>query len=246
MQDPEQTKNNKFVVQGSIGLAFTSKNQYPIASIVAPDTTSYLYGMVEIPCGAFDFPITGGCVAVANMYLNLNNDVPYYNTSGSGIIMNMAIPNDPTALDNADQITGQGLTLFVPNGTGLAYPYNNVNCLQTNAGLVDLEYRFQSAMQKVRWLDRNEVLLSEATLRNPDGTRKNNNPETITVLQSNLMSLLTIASTDPLSMFGKSNNSVVVIIDPVSVTKLITTINSSIVPANNGNRIINYFKSYTS
>ena len=246
LQEVEQTKYNKFKVQGSIGLAFTSRNEYSLASIIAPDTTGYLYGVVTTPSGAFDFPITGGCIAVANMYLNLNNDSPYYNTSGKGIIMNMAIPSDPTAVTSADQLTGQGLTVFLPNGSGLAYPYNNVNCLQTNAGLVDLEYRFQSAMQKVRWLDRNQVLISEATLLNTDGTRKNNSPETIKNVQSNLLSVLTIASKSPLYMFGTLNNSVVVVINPTDVTRLITNVTTSITPANNGNEIINYFNSYIS
>jgi hypothetical protein len=246
LQAVEQTKFNKFVPQGCIGLSFTTANQYPLSSIVAPDTKAYLYAVNQTPSKAFEFPITGDIIAVANMYMNLNNDAPYYNTSGEGIILNLAIPADPNAVTNANQLTSQGLTVFLPNTTGLAYPYNNVNCLQTNSGLVDLEYRFQSAMQKVRWLNRNQVLISEATLRNANGTRKNNSPDTIASVTTNLTALLTQASSAPLSMFGTANNSVTVVIDPVDVTRLITTVNTSITPANNGNQIINYFYSYTS
>jgi hypothetical protein len=101
-------------------------------------------------------------------------------------------------------------------------------------------------MQKVRWLNRNQVLISEATLRNANGTRKNNSPDTIASVETNLTALLTQASSAPLSMFGTANNSVTVVIDPVDVTRLITTVKSSITPANNGNQIINYFYSYTS
>ena len=246
LQNVEQTKFNKFVPQGCIGLSFTTANQYTLASIIAPDTESYLYGVNQTPSKKFSFPITGDIIAVALMYMNLNNDAPYYNTSGEGIILNLDIPADPNAVINANQLTTQGLTVILPNTTGLAYPYNNVNCLQTNSGLVDLEYRFQSAMQKVRWLNRNQVLLSEATLRNANGTRKNNSPETITNVQTNLTTLLSQASSAPLSMFGTANNSVTVVINPVDVTRLITTVNTSITPANNGNQIINYFYSYTS
>jgi hypothetical protein len=88
-------------------------------------------------------------------------------------------------------------------------------------------------MQKVRWLNRNQVLISEATLRNANGTRKNNSPDTITSVETNLTALLTQASSAPLSMFGTANNSVTVVIDPVDVTRLITTVKTSITPANN-------------
>lgn len=242
LQAPAASKLRKYKVQGYIGYAFAIPNEVAYSELVYPDSTSYVATVTITPPTAFQYPALGGINAVNHMYMDLNSDSPYYESSGAGVVINQELPDDPSVLQFADQITYQGATLFVPNGVGTCYPYRNVNCLQTNGGKDDYEYRYQAAMLKARWLDKNAVEVAEATVTNADGTRKNNDPETIMLVQKNALAMLNAGVTAGMFQAG---GTVTVGINPDDITHLLETINTSIVPANAGVDVIVVFNPYS-
>lgn len=245
LQSPQAGKIKKYNVQGYIGYAPKFINEYPIASITAPDTTAFKFSArLDIPT-AYQYPCLGGMNAVMSMYMDLNNDIPYYACSGSQVFINQQASTNQATFSNDiiyNQLTEQGVTVFVPStATGLLYVYRNVCTLQTVTGKVDGEYRYEETQQKIRWIDKNAVEIAEFTCINTNGTRKNNTPLLTKLLQSNLMNMLTIGAN--LGMLGTS--SVKVELSTTDITRYNVTINTSIIPANSGSDIFVYVNSYT-
>lgn len=242
---PEAYKHRKYKVQGYFGFHFTQVNQYPLSAFTAPDSTNYAASItLDIPT-VYQFSAVG-INAVQHMFTDLNNEAPYFANSGTGSLVAQECSTNQSSLptnDMANQLGGQGWTVFMPNEVGSRYIYNNINCMQTNAGRQDLEYRFQATMLKVRWVDKNLVEVGNATLMNPDGTRKNNDPETLTSLQQNLMNVLTVGKKD-LKMLG-GNQSITLSANPLDVSRINVESRTAVVSPSGGMDITAVFESYT-
>lgn len=247
LQAPDAAKKQKYKFQGYFGTRFTVAGEYPLATLTTPDSTAYVASITLDVNSAYQFSAPG-VNAVQHMFMNLSNEFQYYATSGVGAIMNQECSNDitsyPTNMD-ADQLTGQGWTVFMPSQTGLRYIYNDVNCMQTNGGTVDYEYRYEATMLKVRWLDKALVQVGNITCVNPDGTRKNNNPELIKTLQQNLATVLVEGYNNGDGILGNTDNSVVVTLNSIDKRKLDVAVTTTVVSPNNGLNITAVFVSYT-
>lgn len=246
LQSPLASEQKKYTVQGYFGYAPLYQNQYSLSSLVTPDTTAFKATVrLDIPT-LLQYPNLGGVNAVMSMFMDLNNDVPYNACSGSGVIINQtASSNKSTYPDNniANQLTGQGWTVLMPNSTGQLYPYRNVNCLQTNGGKVDNEYRFEEAIQKLRWVTKNLAETCEATCLNTDGTRKNNSPFLIKNVADNCQTIL--LQGNRLTMLGSANNSVDVKLSTTDITRLDVAVTTSLTSANSGCDITVQVQSFT-
>ena len=190
-----------------------------------------------------------GINAVQHMYLDLNNQYPFYATSGDAIFLNQDCGTDTTVYPNleiANQLTEQGCTVFLPDQTtGLRTVFNNVSCLQTVSSKNDYEYRYQATQLKVRWVDKNLVEVGNLSVINPDGTRKNNNPETTKSLKQNLFNVLTIGYNNGNGILGNTDNNISITLNPEDVTRYLITATTTVTPPNNGIDFIAVFKSYT-
>jgi len=179
------------------------------------------------------------------MFMDLSNEDPYYDDSGKSILMNQQASTNLATypkIEAANQLTGQGWTVFMPSNTGLRYVFRNVNCMQTNGGVEDGEYRYQSVQLKVRWLDKNIVQVGDATCVRPDGSRDNNNPELVLRLNANLQNVLTVGEDN--GMLG-DGGTIEVSLSETDVTRFDVTVTTSVVSTNSGIDYVAVFRPYT-
>lgn len=244
-QLPGAVANKKYNVQGYFGFAFTQPNEVVLANMIAPDTTGWVATVrLDVPT-IYQYPAIGFVQAVQHMFVNLNNQDPYYDDSGKLSIMNQAasssIATYPT-IAMANQLTDQGWTVYLPTTTGQLYVFRDVNCMQTNGGIQDGEYRYQSTQLKVRWVDKNLVEVGDATCVRPDGSRDNNNPELILRLNTNLQNVLTVGN--DAGMLG-AGGTLDISLSATDVTRFKVVATISVVSSNSGLDFIVVVKSYT-
>lgn len=245
-QSPDTVQQNKFNVKGYYGYAPTYLNQNPISAIVCPDSDAFVDVVrLDIPT-ALQFPNDAGANMAAVMFNSINNDIPYFETSGRTALINLTGSTNQNTIPSIailNQLAVQGCTALGVNTDGTIYIYRNQTTLQTNGGQPDNEVRFMSYQQKVTWVDQNIYLAGEASVILPNGQRRNNDPETIKNCETNMLKVLADGVT--LKMLGTTNNSVVVTIDPDDVTKLKAVVTTSIISGNSGINTVVYFQSYS-
>lgn len=244
-QDPQEAANNKFNVQGYYGYSPATINQYPLATLTTPNVTYFkASARLDIPT-AFQYPNIPAVHVMETMFQNLNNETPYYDTSGTASILNMTASTNKSTLPSdfaLNQLTSQGWTAVGALSTGQMYVWRDVCTLQTISGKEDTEFRYEPLQLKTRWLDKNVTLVAEATVILPNGMRKNNNPETIAELQSNIEQVLLVGYNA--GMLGNTENNVTVTVNPNDPSRLIISVTTTIVPTNSGSDITVYVKSY--
>lgn len=253
LQSREVTKNRKYKVKGYYGFAFQSIGQYQTVALTTPDTEIFKASIVFDVNTKFQPTTFGYNVAMMSMYMDLNSDYPYFASSGVGAIINIPASDNNASWvkdDVINQATSQGWTVFAPSKTtNLHYVYRNVCTLQTLSAREDAEYRYMEFQLKLRYYVKNSVEIAESTSTNPDGTRKNNSPDLITDLTTNLETLQTtlqnkakIAGVQPI--LG-ANCSVTVGLNPDDVTRTLIQERISIISGNGGNDIEIYVQPYT-
>ncbi len=246
LQAPVAAESNKFNVQGYYGYSPAIINQYPIASVTAPNVTYFkMSARLDIPT-PFQYPNLPVTHVMATMYQNLNNETPFADTSGRASILNIqASTNQSTLPSNTilNQLTNQGITAIGALPSRQMYAYRDVCTLQSIGGIPDTEFRYEPLQLKTRWLDKNVVLVAEATVTLPNGMRDNNNPELITTMIANMNQVLLVGFNA--GMLGNTKNDVSVTINPSDVSRLLIAITTTIVPANSGSDITVFVKSYS-
>ena len=240
LQSADAVQSNKFNAKGYYSYVSESTNAIPLNQIIAPDVDYFVFGVkTDVPT-LLQYPCNPMMLTMGLMFINLNNDYPYQETSGKTTVLGITASSNISSYpsnSNLNQLCSQGATAIGINGNNQCYIYRNVCTLQTLKGLVDNEYRYMSLQQKLTWLDINLYETAETTSIDDNGTRKNNNPELISTMTSNLLSVLTIGYNNGKGILGNTNNSVNVTLSTTDITKLAIFVTTTIVSANSGNII---------
>jgi hypothetical protein len=246
LQDPLEASHNKFNPQGYYGYSPVQLNENPVAALTTPDVTYFkASARLDMPT-LYQYPNLPVTHVMATLFQNMNNETPYNDTSGTGSVLNIAASTNKSTLPSTDtlnQLAFQGWTAIGGLPTGQMYAYRDLCTLQTLQGVEDTEFRSQPVQLKTRWLDENLYRVAEATSRDPDGMRKNNNPELIATMKSNLNRVLSAGNTA--GMLGATQNSVSVTVNPSQPGRLLIAVTTTIVPTNSGNDITVYALPYS-
>jgi len=247
LRDPAQVRNNKFNVIGYYGFVPSYIGQYQLSAYTAPDTQAFCPAIkMDIPT-AFQYPCNTAILVAQSMFTDANNEPSYEADAGEGAIVNMTISSNQASWisdDQCNQLVNQGWSVVGYTAASTGYWFQRVCSYQTQSGNVDMEYRYMSLQEKVRWLDKNiEIANRRATINPNTGQRRNNNPIVVTNVQNGGTDVLNVAQS--LGIVGTVGNKVTASIEVgEDVTRIREVVTTSIVPQNNGVDAVLYVNSF--
>jgi hypothetical protein len=230
----------KFNAQLQYAYSMQVPNAVPLSQITSPDESGFKHIVnLQVP-SLLQYPVNAMIVMASSMYMDANQqELPFYGLAGADAIIGItASSNSSTYPDiNAlNQLTNQGSTSIGVNTTPSCYLFRDVCTIQTISGIQDIEYRYQSCQSKIRWIEKNAVIRTEAILNLGNGQRANNNPDTLNLIQSSILELLNNGY--QLGILGNTNNFVEVGLQPNDPTRIYENITTTIVPENGGADIV--------
>lgn len=242
---PSEVVNNQFNIKGYYGFVPSFVNQYPITYYIQPDNADYVCSINLAVTTAYQYPCTNVMVVAQSLFTDQNNEAPFQSDSGVGAITNLPVSLNQYTFPSVpvlEQLVSQGVTPIAIDNN-VSYWYQRVCTLQTTNGNQDLEYRYMALQLKKRWLDRNIELTNRGAVTDPNtGQRVNNDPGLLKNIKTR--GEVVIQTGVDLGMLGTINNSVTTTLNPNDVTRILETVNTSIVSQNNGIDTVVYVNSY--